>query len=185
MNSVLRPAPETWTEEQYLAFDDNVLVEFSDGRAEFLDPPTTTHQLLVGHPAVALSTFASSRKLGVTLFAAFKMRLWPGTYREPDVLFMLKSNAARMHNEFREGADLVIEVVSEDRRRDLELKRAEYARAKIPEFWIVDPKLEQATVLTLNRDTYDVRGGFRRGEQATSVLLQSFAVNALFDAARI
>lgn len=47
---------------------------------------------------------------------------------------------------------LVMEVVSggpQDRKRDLVIKRAEYAAAGIPEYWIVDPESRRITVLTL------------------------------------
>ena len=55
-----------------------------------------------------------------------------------------------MGEQFSLGADLVIEVVSDQGRpRDLEIKRQEYAQAGIPEYWIVDPQLEQITVLAL------------------------------------
>ena len=108
------------------------------------------------------------------------MRLWPGKFREPDVLFMHAEHADRMTDEYWEGADLVMEVVSpgdEDRRRDLKTKREEYAQAGIPEYWIVDPELEQITVLTLDGQTYVVHGEFKRGEQATSKLLPGFGVD--------
>ena len=55
-----------------------------------------------------------------------------------------------------------MEVVSsgdEDRRRDLKTKRDEYALAGIPEYWIVDPELDQITVLTL--DGPDLRRPWR------------------------
>ena len=55
-----------------------------------------------------------------------------------------------------DGADLAIEVVSEGaeaRERDLETKRAEYARAGISEYWIVDPQESRITVLTLDGQT--------------------------------
>jgi Uma2 family endonuclease len=92
-----------------------------------------------------------------------------------------------MHNEFWEGADLVMEVVSEDRRRDFELKRTDYARAGIPEYWIIDPKFERVTVLSLKDGAYVVRGEFHRTQQASSALLDGFTIDvtALFDAARI
>ena len=75
------------------------------------------------------------------------------------------------------GADLVVEVVSDDdRRRDLEVKRLEYAQAHISEYWIVDPCDAKITVLTLDGDSYAVHGEFAPGEQATSRLLPGFAV---------
>ena len=54
-------------------------------------------------------------------------------------------------------------------------KREEYAQAGIPEYWIVDPELDQITVLTL--DGQSVHGEFKRGERATSKRLPGFGVD--------
>jgi Uma2 family endonuclease len=50
---------------------------------------------------------------------------------------------------YADGADLVIEVLSKDRDRDLQMKRLEYAQAGIPEYWIGDPRDQRITVLRL------------------------------------
>ncbi len=105
------------------------------------------------------------------------VRLPTGKYREPDVLFMLARNAHRMHEQAWDGADLVMEVVSEDRARDLVTKRADYAEAGIPEYWIVDPCIATVSVLVLEGGSYQVRGEFARGQQADSALLPGFAVD--------
>jgi Uma2 family endonuclease len=112
--------------------------------------------------------------------------LWPGKFREPDIQFMRSEHAARRRRSHWIGADLVVEVVSpDDRRRDLETKRGEYAQAAIPEYWIVDPEAQRITVLTLAGAEYAVHGEFGAGDQATSPLLSGFAVDvaALFGGA--
>jgi Uma2 family endonuclease len=176
----LFPDRGTMSELEYLALDTNHLVEFSNGVVEFLPMPKMAHQLIAAALYRLLESFVSANDLGTVLIAAFKVRLWEGKYREPDVLFMKAEHANRMSEEFWDGADLAMEVVSdgdEDRRRDLKEKREEYARAAIPEYWIVDPKLGRITVLTLDGSAYAVHGEFSRGEQATSKLLPGFAVN--------
>jgi Uma2 family endonuclease len=47
-----------------------------------------------------------------------------------------------------------MEVVSEDRVRDFATKRKDYAEARIPEYWIVDPRDRRVTVLTLQGGEY-------------------------------
>ena len=48
------------------------------------------------------------------------------------------------------GADLVLEVVSEDNpQRDYAIKRRDYAEAGIPEYWIVDGQQQTVSVLPL------------------------------------
>jgi len=130
----------------------------------------------------SIQAFARTRtpKLGTGLFAGMPVRLREGKLREPDVLFMLAEHADRMGNDYWDGADLVMEVVSEgNRRHDLVTKRDEYARAGIPEYWIVDPEEETITVFVLRprRKTYVEHGVFRKGERAASKLLPGFEVD--------
>jgi Uma2 family endonuclease len=176
----LFPIQGNWSEEDYLALNTNQLTEFSDGVLEVLPMPTTSHQLLVVYLYGLLVAFTAARDLGTALVAPLRVRLWAGQFREPDVLFMAEEHAARIGEEFWEGADLVMEVVSgeaEDRRRDLVTKRREYARAGIPEYWIVDPRDERITVLRLRGKRYVVHGEFAKGAVASSHRLPGFTVD--------
>src|SRR5438067_877091 len=102
------------------------LAEFSDGNIEVLPMPTTEHQRIVRYLFGLLAAFAGGA-LGEALFAPLRVRLRPGKFREPDVVFMLTQNRHRISNDFWDGADLAIEVVSEDDpERDRVTKRAEY-----------------------------------------------------------
>lgn len=184
----LFPIQGSWTEEEYLALDGNHLVEFSHGYLEVLSMPTTSHQLIVLYLIEALLTFVRARSLGTVLLAPLRVRLWSGKFREPDVVFMAKEHLDRIGEQFWVGADLAMEVVStDDRRRDLEIKRREYAKAGIQEYWIVDPLLGQITVLRLEEGGYVVHGEFPKGTQAASALLPDFAVDvtAVFAAAKL
>ena len=93
---------------------------------------------------------------------------------------MLAEHASRIGKEYWDGADLVMEVVSDKNRpHDIKTKRVEYARAGIPEYWLVDPKKETITVLVLKgrSKTYTVLGTFRKGQSASSKLLAGFTVD--------
>jgi len=124
----------------------------------------------------------------MVLFAPLPVRLWAGKFREPDILYLRPGRVRDLHGQ-PEGADLVMEVVSEgaeNRDRDLNIKRQEYAAAGIPEYWIVDPQEQRITVLVLDGQSYRVHGEFGPGTQANSVLLPGFAVavEAVFAAGR-
>jgi Uma2 family endonuclease len=176
----LFPAQGAWCEEEYLALNGNHLVELSNGRLEVLPMPTSLHQLIVAFLYESLSAFSRSHDLGVVLFAPLRVRLWAGKFREPDIVFMRREHADRAGDRFWKGADLVMEVVSgdeEDRRRDLVVKRQEYAKAGIGEYWIVDPRDERIIVLRLARKRYVVHGEFEKGSVASSHLLPGFTVD--------
>jgi Uma2 family endonuclease len=96
------------------------------------------------------------------------------------------ANDPRRHNQFWRGADLVVEIVSpDDPERDTIVKRADYAEARIPAYWIVNPMDETLTVLTLTGAAYTEHGVFRRGERAHSALFEGVGVSVdeVFDAA--
>ena len=73
-----------------------------------------------------------------------------------------------------------MEVVSdgeESHRLDRETKREEYAKARIPEYWIVDPEQARITVLTLDGRSYRFSANSRGATQAISKLLPGFQVD--------
>jgi Uma2 family endonuclease len=182
--ALLYPPQGNWTEDEYLALDTNRLVELSDGCLEVLPMPTFLHQFIVDYLHALLKAFVNTHTRGAVLFAPLPVRLRPGTYREPDIMYFRPERVVDVRTQ-PDGADLVMEVVSEgpeSRKRDLEIKRNEYAAAGIPEYWIVDPEERQIIVLTLQGKQYREHGVFGPGTEATSVLLPGFtvAVNAVF-----
>lgn len=176
----LFPPQGQWAEGDYLSLKTNRLVELDDGRLEVLPMPTELHQLIVAFLFSELQRFVSASRLGVALFAPLRVRLREGKYREPDVVFMLAEHRDRRTDKFWNGADLVMEVVSEDDpARDWEEKRAEYAEAGIGEYWIVDPRDQSVTVLTVDSTSgqYATAGKRLQQGRASSVLLPGFSVD--------
>jgi Uma2 family endonuclease len=184
----LFPAQGEWKEEDYLTLDTNRLVEYSHGRVEVLVIPTELHQDLLLWLYESLKCFVSAHRLGKVMLAPRPVQLWPGKFREPDILFMLAENDMRRTQPYWIGADLVMEIISpDDRKRDETDKRREYAQANIPEYWLIDPEQKTVFVLWLEGNSYQEHGLFSPGNQATSRLLPGFTVdvNALFAAAEM
>ena len=176
-----------WTEAQYLRLTDHVrrLLEFTDGRLEVLPMLTDRHQVILRFLFLALFPFVQDRG-GTVLFAPMRLRIREGKFREPDLLLVRNADDLRRQNDYWRGADLVAEVVSpDDPERDTGTKRLDYAQARIPEYWIVNPIDETVTVLVLDGDAYAEHGVFRRGGRAESVCLEGFSVGVaeVFDAA--
>ena len=178
------PHQGSWSDEDYLWLTDdtNRLVEFTDGFVEALPMATSTHQTVLAYLYDCFRELVEPS--GKVLFAALRVRIRQGKYREPDLVVLRDRDDPRFRDRFWLGADLVVEVVSPTgRRRDLVQKPLDYAEAGIPEYWIVDPRDETITVLTLAGEAYEKHGIFRRGETATSPLLEGLSVDvtATFD----
>jgi Uma2 family endonuclease len=180
------PPQGRWSEEEYLVLTDhhNRLVEFTDGFLEVLPMPTDKHQAILSFLNDVFRAFLNPRG-GKVRFSPLRLQIRPGKFREPDLLLLISATDPRRQNRFWLGADLALEVVSEEKpERDLVDKRNDYAEGRVPEYWIVDPQSETITVLRLREDAYEEAGIYRRGESAASTILADFsvAVAAVFDA---
>jgi Uma2 family endonuclease len=179
--ATLFPAQGEWTDAAYLSFTEPLgqLVELVDGSIEVPAMPTKTHQQIVHALLAMLLAFLRSGKAGDAVAAPYRMRLREGSFREPDICVYTATHLDRFGERYGEPADLVVEVVSDDpasRVRDYEDKRRDYAAARIPEYWIVDPAAGRMIVLSLTGEGYAPAGEYGIGDVASSPLLPGFAV---------
>lgn len=171
-----------WTEQEYLDLPGGKLVEFDNGHVEVLPMPSEYHQDVVINLLSALRAFVRSKNLGKVLCAPMPVKVDLLKYREPDLLFKRRQKLSGdpQGTKFWDGADLVVEVVSEgteNRRRDLVVKRRAYAAAKISEYWLVDLQKSQVTVLKLRGGKYVVYGTFRGDDRVRSALFPEFVLS--------
>jgi len=174
-----------WSEEAYLAFSEafNRPMELSDGRLVILPMPSLTHQRILKQFAFQTQQWLSERNAGEILFAPHPIRLWPGKYREPDAMVWLNEHRNKMGERESGPPDLAVEVLSvSNEPHDIEIKFREYAQAKIPEYWIIQPETKTVSVYALDGKAYRLAGRFGPGERAKSAILSTFdlPVDCLF-----
>lgn len=149
--------PATMSYEEFLAWvDEDTLAEWVDGSVVMTSPASSKHQHLSIFLSNLLSTYLRIHDLGVVLTAPFQMKL-TRSGREPDVLVVLKEHLARVRPTFLDGpADLVVEIVSDESvGRDQGVKFEECREGGVPEYWLLDPRVEQADFYRLdNRSRY-------------------------------
>ena len=105
------------------------------------------------------------------------LSLESGRLYAPDVTVILPSNPGAVRDRMVEGApDIVIEVLSSDRNRDLVRKRQVYAEAGIPRYWICDLRQDTLTLLELRDGAYVERAVLTAEDTLTTPLLSDFAV---------
>jgi Uma2 family endonuclease len=167
-----------WTDEDYLLYSDRYprLTELSEGRLVILDVPTPAHQRVVKNVLKQLDAWAEPRG-GETLMAPMPVRLWPGKFREPDVMVYTAERRDRIGSQFGDPPDLVVEVQSPGTARiDSTEKREEYAQAGIPEYWTIaldPPRLEQCV---LQGGRYALRAALAPGDTVASASLPGLAI---------
>ncbi len=103
-----------WDETLYLALANsrNVLVELSDGKVTFPMMPTPAHQQVTGNLYAALWEYGRTGNRGRAYMAPMPIRLWPGKFREPDVVFYRTEHLDRVGEQYGEAPGLATEVIS-------------------------------------------------------------------------
>ena len=174
------PVQGSWNEEDFLKFHTNRMAELVDGRLEILPMPTWLHQLILDFLLDRIKEHLRETKCGgKVLMAPLPTRLFARTIREPDLLYVKPEHLPKDVRGYPDKIDLAIEIVSsgtEARKRDYVDKRADYAKAGISEYWIVDPDDSLVTVLVLNGAEYEVAQECHAGDVARSVLLSGLAI---------
>jgi Uma2 family endonuclease len=177
----LFPPQGHWTETEFFDLHSNRMVELVDGMLEILPMPTWLHQLFVDYLCELLKR--SVREAGIggrVLPAPLPVRLFPKTVREPDVMYFAPGSEPDNPRSYPSRLDLALEVVSEGadaHRRDYDDKRRDYAKARVPEYWIVDPEEKRILVLVLDGEAYRAHGDFGPGDVASGRLIRELKVD--------
>jgi Uma2 family endonuclease len=168
-----------WTYERYYALDDDQRYEVIDGELLVVPGPGTVHQRIVGELFFRFATHVRAHGAGIVFFSPLDVVLDDRNVVQPDVLFIRKDAPEIIDPRAIRGApDLVVEIVSpSSRRRDRKVKAELYARARVPEYWIVDPAERSIEVLSLGDHGYELFSGAAGTGAAASKVLRGFAVD--------
>ena len=96
---------------------------------------------------------------------------------EPDLVIILTERRNIVGRSRVEGApDIIVEILSTDRNRDLVRKRQSYAEAGVLEYWPIDPRSDTVTQLELRDGAYVERAVLSVGDVLTTRLLPGLEI---------
>jgi Uma2 family endonuclease len=173
------PRQGAWTYAHYAALpSDGQRYELLDGVLYMAPAPNLWHQDIVGTIYVYLYNHVKLTGLGMVYVAPVDVELAPQTVVQPDVVVVRRDHTAILHPTRIIGTpDLVVEVASPvTEKYDRQRKRNAYARAAIPEYWLVDPVNYTLEILVLESRQYH-----STGPQTGHVPIQSTIVSAMAD----
>jgi Uma2 family endonuclease len=143
------------TLEEWAALDEEVEGELVDGILEEEEKPSFLHEIVVAWLIHTLHTWARRRR-GLVASSETKIAVGPRRGRKPDVSVYLRGRVPPLADALvRVPPHVAVEVASprpRDVRRDRVEKLADYARAGIRYYWIVDPQLRSLDIFELGRD---------------------------------
>jgi Uma2 family endonuclease len=170
------PSRPRKTIDDLMALPDEVRAELLEGEIYVTRAPLPLHHVVAKRVADLLEAWSGPRGRGMVFMAPVDVELPTGDVVQPDV-FLVRIGAADLLSRVRVLPDLVVEVVSPSHpERDRFVKRARYALAGIPEYWIADPGEAAVEVFRLDGRAYVPSGWFRRGQTLRSPTREGLAV---------
>lgn len=153
---VLEQIPKTAL-DVFRLLPEGTLCEVIDNILYMSPAPKYTHQRLILLLAKKLSNHVDAANLGEVFIAPVDVYLELLTsVVQPDLLFISNANKGILNDDgYIYGApDLVIEVLSSDKKRDLVLKKHLYERAGVKEYFVVDPETRRIHFFTLENQVF-------------------------------
>jgi Uma2 family endonuclease len=155
-----------------LTYDDFVLFPDDGKRHELIDgehyvtpSPNRKHQKVSGNLHLLIGSWLEQHPIGQVYFAPFDVVFSRFDVVEPDLLYMSNERAAAVLTDANvQGApEIVIEIGSKGtRKRDETIKRRLYERARVSEYWFVDPEIDVVRVYRRSSE------GFERPRELTA-----------------
>ena len=155
--------------------DDKPKLELDDGELYVMPRPRRVHQFLkdglVAYFRNHLDSFQEPPAVMYSELVTILSRE-PRRVLVPDLAIILHEHTDIFVSGYAEGPpDIVIEILSSDRNRDLVRKRQLYAESGVPEYWILDYRNNTVTLLELQGGQYVERGILTSDDTLTTPLL--------------
>ena len=173
------PTQGDWTYNEYIALpDDWKRYEIANGVLVMIPSSTGSHQDTIGEVFFHIRSHLKLTGLGLVRLAPFDVELTPQDVFQPDVFVVLNAHLGRVLRKKVVGApDLVVEVSSPGTAAfDRLTKYDTYARAGVPEYWIINTDRRTVEVLALENGKYHSLGIFRGRQMIPSRILPELAV---------
>ena len=155
--------------------DDKLRLELDDGELYVMPRPRRVHQFLTLQLGTYIVNYLDSftePPAEVYFELVTILSREPRRVLVPDLCIFLREHTDIFVRGYAEGPpDIVIEILSSDRNRDLVRKRQLYAEAGVPEYWIFDYENDTVTPLELQGGQYVERGILTSDDTLTTPLL--------------
>lgn len=161
--------------------------EFINGEIVVHSPVKKRHNSASGLLYQLLNAYVLKHKLGYVGHEKIMISLTRNDY-EPDVCFFKQAQAAHFQEDqtLFPAPDFIVEVLSSGTKgRDRGVKFEDYQAHGIPEYWMIDAKLQTIEKYLLEEDEYELAGTFDKKQSIESTVVEGFSipVKAIFDEA--
>ncbi|MCS6794397.1 MAG: Uma2 family endonuclease [Raineya sp.] len=140
-------------------FEENFIYELLNGTIVKRSAPSLLHQSILRKLVHIFEDYLAEKKLGEFFFAPIDVVLDEENLVIPDLVFVFESKKDILKENYIAGIpDLVVEILSPSTARyDRGEKMKLYKKHQVPEYWIIEPKMQVVEIYTYQNGDYDLQ----------------------------
>ncbi len=177
----------TKTSAAYIDFLDNISErqksEWIAGKLVIQSPAKAKHLAISKRLTRLMSSYADRYDLGYVAFEKALINIEEGVHNyEPDIVYFSKEKAEEIHDDTSMFGipDFVVEILSKSTEKyDRGVKFTNYEKAKISEYWIIDPQKQIIEQYILKNLKYKLQRKHKIGDFVHSIALNDFFIPAV------
>jgi Uma2 family endonuclease len=161
--------------EVFEMLPEGTLAEVINNTIYMLPAPSLQHQIVIGKLFTNITIFIEANKLGICLVSPVDVYFDGNNALQPDILFISNANMGIIKNDKVKGTpDFVIEVLSLDKKYDLETKKLVYEKFGVKEYFVVEPFTKEVVAFYHDGKKY-IAQETKTGKLKSKLLKKTFA----------
>jgi Uma2 family endonuclease len=141
--------------EVFEMLPEGTLAEVINNVLYMLPAPNFEHQRLLSRLFTIMNVYIMENNLGECVFAPVDVYLGESNVVQPDIIFIANANAGIIKDGRVKGApDLIVEVLSGNKKHDLQVKKNLYEASGVQEYFIINPGSKEVITYYLNNNTF-------------------------------
>jgi Uma2 family endonuclease len=168
-------APPRTAMEVFEMLPEGTLAEVINNIIYMSPAPSFQHQTVLTNLVAELNTFIRKNKLGNCVAAPVDVYFDDKNALQPDIVFIKNANLSIVkEGKIKGSPDLIVEVLSPDKKYDIEYKKGVYEKFAVKEYFIVDPANKEV-ISYLHDGKKFVKQESKKGKIKSLLLKKSFS----------
>jgi len=169
------PRPPKTAREVFEMLPEGTLAEVMDNELHVFPSPSFEHQVVVGDLLTGIVLHIRDTGLGKSVSRPIDVYLDDNNIVEPDILFISTANLGIIQKGKIKGTpDIFVEVLSSNRKHDLERKKNLYEKFGVKEYFIVDPETKETITYYHDGKKY-IQQESKKGKIKSKLLKKTFS----------
>lgn len=145
--------------EVYEMLPEGTLAEVINNTLYMSPAPNLQHQRLLGRLFTLMNTYITENDLGECFIAPVDVYLGDKNAVQPDIIFIAQNHLSAIIKDGKvKGApDLIVEVLSGNKKHDLQVKKNLYEAFGVQEYFIINPVDNEVITYYLNGNKFSLQ----------------------------